>query len=52
MIILPTSSGKSILFLLAAAVSWAYITLVMVPLVSLKESLRDWAISYCIPYTY
>jgi superfamily II DNA helicase RecQ len=50
-IILPTAGGKSTLFLVAASVSWAKTSVIMVPLISLKENLLLRAIEYGVPCT-
>jgi superfamily II DNA helicase RecQ len=48
-IILPTAGGKSMLFLLAASLRWAKTTLIMVPLVSLKDGLAAMAQNFGLP---
>ena len=50
-IILPTAGGKSTLFLLAASLHWANTTLIMAPLVALKEDLATRAKNLGIPYS-
>ena len=50
-IILPTAGGKSTLFLLAASLQWANTTLIMAPLLALKEDLAARAKDLGIPYS-
>jgi superfamily II DNA helicase RecQ len=50
-IILPTAGGKSTLFLLAASLHWANTTLIMTPLLALKEDLAARAKDLGIPHS-